>query len=322
MKTTIYVMTHRKFQMPEDPVYRPLHVGRALGADLGYPGDDTGDHISELNPYYGELTGLYWLWKNCHDVDNIGICHYRRYFWNDNKELLTAADYEQILSECDILVSNAITVDGTYLEYFGRAHNIRDMELTGEVIRELYPEDYPFFCRVMKGNRQYYGNLCAMKKALFDEYCQWLFSIFAELGDRVDVSGYDAYHKRLFGFLSENLLMVFTQARDLKVKEGKVGLVAEKAETVEFKLAVAQLVKETKFTEAQQLFYDYLKIRPDIELGLSDVRKEIPVIEEILKILVQQEQQKVENGLYGVSHDLFRLIEYVKENGVPDSGTP
>ena len=81
MKTQIFVMTHKKFNPPKDTVYVPLQVGSALNPDLGYMKDDTGDSISDLNPYYGELTGMYWLWKNYSDVDIIGICHYRRYFF-------------------------------------------------------------------------------------------------------------------------------------------------------------------------------------------------------------------------------------------------
>ena len=64
MKIHIYVMTHKKFEMPQSPLFRPLHVGRACGEDLGYPGDDTGENISAKNCYYSELTGLYWVWKN------------------------------------------------------------------------------------------------------------------------------------------------------------------------------------------------------------------------------------------------------------------
>ena len=40
MKIRIYVMTHKKFEMPQSPLFRPLHVGRACGENLGYPGDD------------------------------------------------------------------------------------------------------------------------------------------------------------------------------------------------------------------------------------------------------------------------------------------
>ena len=47
MKIRIYVMTHKKFEMPQSPLFRPLHVGRTCGEDLGYPGDDTGENISD-----------------------------------------------------------------------------------------------------------------------------------------------------------------------------------------------------------------------------------------------------------------------------------
>ena len=89
MSTKIFTMTHRKFNAPEDPIYVPLHVGRALTDDFGYPGDDTGESISASNPYYGELTGVCWVWKNIQDADNIGICHYRRFFVNERRELIS-----------------------------------------------------------------------------------------------------------------------------------------------------------------------------------------------------------------------------------------
>ena len=95
MKVKIFTMTHKKFQEPEDDVYVPLHVGRAGKEDLGYQGDDTGDSISEWNHYYGELTGVYWAWKNETEADIIGICHYRRFFLNKQSQLLSGSEYEE-----------------------------------------------------------------------------------------------------------------------------------------------------------------------------------------------------------------------------------
>lgn len=83
MSMRIYTMTHKKFTPLPDPLYVPLHVGRACGENLGYLGDDTGEQISALNCYYSELTGFYWIWKNCHDADYVGTCHYRRYLINE-----------------------------------------------------------------------------------------------------------------------------------------------------------------------------------------------------------------------------------------------
>ena len=88
MSVTLFTMTHKKFQEPEDAIYVPLHVGHACGEDFGYAGDDTGDNISEKNCYYGELTGVYWVWKNVHTTDYVGICHYRRYFCTEEGWIL------------------------------------------------------------------------------------------------------------------------------------------------------------------------------------------------------------------------------------------
>lgn len=311
MKTQIFVMTHKKFDVPQDEIYVPLHVGRALAEDLGYLGDDTGDSISEQNRYYGELTGLYWLWKNYHDVDIIGICHYRRYFVDGQRNFLTKEGYEKALENADILVSEARYAEGSYIDYYGEAHNVEDLLAAGGVIREQYPSDYPAFCQALEESKYYYGNLCVTTKKLFDEYCEWLFSIFFELQKRVDVSSYDSYHQRLFGFLSEELLRVFILARKLKVAEGNIGLTAEKAETVELKLAMSQLVKMGQFSEARELFYGFLKMRPDVRLELSDVRREIPDIELILYIL-EQETERNSQGFYSVSHDLKELITHIR----------
>ena len=79
MSVRIFTITHKPFTPPNDPLYVPLHVGRANTEDLGFLGDDTGDSISVLNPCFCELTGMYWMWKNL-KADYLGLAHYRRHF--------------------------------------------------------------------------------------------------------------------------------------------------------------------------------------------------------------------------------------------------
>lgn len=313
MSTRIYVMTHKPFCPPDDPIYIPLHVGRAGKADIGYQGDDTGEHISDLNCYYGELTGLYWLWQNLDFDGNIGICHYRRYFVDENGELLHEADYDRILSEYDMITSCKMGTPKPYRDYYAEAHNLLDLEQEGEVIRDIFPEDYPAFEQVMGGKENYFGNLMAAPKKQLDAYCEWLFTIFAELGTRIDLNRYaDAYHRRVFGFLSEQLLLVWVTARGLRTYGCPICITDEKAETQELKLAVGQLLKERRVGEARQLFYEILKVRPDIRLEHSDLRSEVPLIELILYICECEETCGIE-GMLDYSLNLWDLIVHIRK---------
>ena len=93
----IVIAMHKPFQVADGTDYVPLQVGadgkkgirvkdcpgahlhkehQETGAILR---DDDGDNISAKNPYYCELTGLYFAWKNI-KADAIGLVHYRRYF--------------------------------------------------------------------------------------------------------------------------------------------------------------------------------------------------------------------------------------------------
>ena len=64
-------------------LFFPVQAGAALSSqDLGIAKDNDGTHISEKNPYYSELTALYWAWKNT-SSDYVGLMHYRQFFSND-----------------------------------------------------------------------------------------------------------------------------------------------------------------------------------------------------------------------------------------------
>lgn len=58
-----------------------------------------------------------------------------------------------------------------------------------------------------------------MKKILFDEYCSWLFSILFELEKRIDITNYNQYEARVFGFISERLFNAWLEKQQLNVKE-------------------------------------------------------------------------------------------------------
>ena len=230
MDIKILVATHKKYWMPDDDdVYLPIHVGREGKADLGYLGDNTGENISAKNANYCELTGLYWAWKNL-KCDYIGLCHYRRYFAGKNLHtnntekkkavILHRQDYEKLLREYDVIlpVKRNYYIE-TVRSQYEHAHNKRDLNEAEKIVTELYPEYSEAFAKVMGRTKLHILNMFVMNKALFDEYCSWLFSILFELEKRIDITNYNKYEARVFGFISERLFNVWLEKQQLNVKE-------------------------------------------------------------------------------------------------------
>ena len=271
MHIQIFTMTHKPFSVPSDPMYVPLQVGRALHDDLGYIGDDTGDNISALNGYYSELTGVYWVWKNVTDADYVGICHYRRYLLNDAGFVFTQGELQSLLQDYDILTSKRLTLNFSYAYGFGENHSPEDLAVASDVIAELYPDFYPLYARRLQENHTYFGNMMLCSKVLFDEYCAFLFPIFRAMHPRLTWDDYDDYHKRLYGFISEFLLMVWCEYRHLRVKECKVGLIGEKKETKETIDRLLNYLHKKDISGAKAYFLSVKEKRPDILMEASDI---------------------------------------------------
>ena len=284
MRLRIYAMTHKEFDPPADSMYQPLHVGHARATcDWGYMGDDTGENISHLNCYYSELTGHYWLWKNCSDVDYIGTCHYRRYLINEQEKVFTKKEYEHLLKNYDLITTKRVVLNNSYYYGFSANHNIKVLDCTGEVIRDLYPEYYETFTALVHKNETYFGNMFVTSKKLFDAYAQWLFAIFAEVEKRIDLdTDEDAYHKRVLGFISEFLLLVWVRVNHLSVYECKVGMLGEKAETRELKEHLAEYFRNKDIDGAMQYFMQVKAARPDVMMEASDVTGELRLCMQII----------------------------------------
>ncbi|MES2417823.1 MAG: DUF4422 domain-containing protein [Bacteroidota bacterium] len=80
---TIFSVFHKDYPQPNCDFIKPIQVGKGLTElDLGFLKDNIGPNISSKNPYFCELTALYWIWKNLDQIESefIGLAHYRRYF--------------------------------------------------------------------------------------------------------------------------------------------------------------------------------------------------------------------------------------------------
>ncbi|MCI8634870.1 MAG: DUF4422 domain-containing protein [Eubacterium sp.] len=282
MSVRIFSITHKPFTPPADPMYIPLHVGRANAADFGFQGDDTKDNISSLNPYFCELTGMYWLWKNYHESDFIGICHYRRYLIDENGSLYTAPRLEELLTHYDMITTKLLTLTCSYYDGFGENHHLKDLITTGDVIREKYPKYAKTFDTLVHGTHTYFGNIFITSKERYDSYCSWLFDILFEVQRRTDFTGYNDYNKRLFGFLSEFLQTVWVRHNSLRVLECKVGMIGEKYETRKLREQMAAFLEKRDYEQAGQYFLACYQKRPDVLMEASDVTGELRLCMQII----------------------------------------
>ncbi len=229
MNIKIIIATHKSYDMPNDSVYLPLHVGREGREALPYTPDNTGENISEKNRSFCELTGLYWAWKNL-DCDYLGLVHYRRYFTVRNKiyqkkhtpmeSVLTEREVKKLLSEHDIIMPKKrhYYIETLYSHY-AHTHYAEHLDITRKVIQEKCPDYLEAFDSVMKQTSGYMFNMYIMRKDLSDAYCEWLFDILFELERRMEGQEYSAFQWRLYGRVSELLLNVWLLKQDKPVKE-------------------------------------------------------------------------------------------------------
>lgn len=228
----IAVATHKAYRMPTDPVYMPLHVGKALHPelDLGFAGDDTGDNISELNASYSELTGLYWLWKNC-DATYKGLVHYRRHFASpsftkrlkarDRFDRIASGDeIRSVLQTSDILVPKKRNYYiETIYSHYSHTFDGCQFDETRKILQEQCPEYVRAFDDLMVSRSAHIFNMFVMSNELVDEYCSWMFPIIKELTERIPIEQYDAFGARYPGRVSERLLDVWLNTHGCKYAE-------------------------------------------------------------------------------------------------------
>lgn len=223
----LIVATHKNYDMPLDSLYLPIQVGAEGKKDIGYTKDNTGENISLKNPYYCELTGLYWAWKNL-EADYIGLCHYRRYFKGNlaftvngkSKKILSDRQIEKLLDKTDIILPKKrhYYIETLYSHYDHTMY-VEPLDITGDIIKEYYPDYYKEFENLKKRRSAHMFNMFVMKKEILNEYLEWMFDILSKLENKVDASKYDSFHARFYGRVSELLLDVWINTKGYNYKE-------------------------------------------------------------------------------------------------------
>ncbi len=224
-KLKIFIIGHKEFSIPKSDVLTPVQAGAAINKSIiGFLQDNKGEHISDKNTYYCELTAQYYAVKN-EDADYYGFFHYRRYLNFSNKtsnkpyvyypgavadlgDFINLGSAQSVVSEYDLLLPRPENVYKTPYEHYVESPQHKEkkaLENVLEIVREFYPqmgediEDYVF-----KNTEQVFGNIYIMKKDLAHDYLDFLVKVFTEFDKR-----YKDVQPRTQGFLAERLFGVY-----------------------------------------------------------------------------------------------------------------
>ena len=252
-KLEIYISHYKEYYRYNGDHFKHYFVGNKLNSKNNFmklPGDDTGDNISDKNENFNEATLLYWVWKNT-TQDYVGFSHYRRFLvYNDMKnekanKILNAllrmtsksnnrknklidmklddfnSKIHKDLEKYDIILPQPSIMPLTLKEQYAHHHVEEHYNEVGKIISEKYPEIYPSFINASNKNTFYIANMFIMKRPLFEEFCEFLFTILFELENRILIPE-DNEQKRVFGFISERIFTIFMEyilkERSLKIR--------------------------------------------------------------------------------------------------------
>ena len=201
-------------------------IRMTLGKD-----DAVGKNISHLNYWFGQTTGLYWIWKN---VDNpvIGLNTYRL-FWDEMEFDDLNFDESMLIIPKAVEVNDAIRnpyhKDYNILTHFMHCHgeivlsllyglcNLYDVFITSDMIDKLKTQTriHPF--NMFISSKKTLDTICNILFTVLDKYYENYGFLFSAIETNIG-------QNRLLDFLAERLLhIIYTNSSHflpgIKVKE-------------------------------------------------------------------------------------------------------
>ena len=165
--------------------------------------DSTDDNISCENGIYGELAGLYWVWKNA-TSEYFAFFHYNKYLdIKENKAI------EALNGHYDMIVAK----QGTFID-----HAFPD-EYSAflEEIRKYNSDFFDIYCKVLNagGSGHFSGqNMFIAKREIVDEYCEFLFGLLKHVRTSIGEGQTNPNDKRYCAYFAERLLTPWLIYRD------------------------------------------------------------------------------------------------------------
>ncbi len=176
-----------------------------------------GDNIDFLNPWYCELTGLYYLWKHVDDKI-VGLEHYRRYFVNDKGNLLSENEINEILKNNDIICHESNTDQND----FWAKCRVRKMNLLKRyliLIKTFNPEMFNTYNEYIKKESYIQNNMFICKKSLVNEYLTFLYESLNSFYEAE--KQFNKLEPREIGYIAEYFFGAYLQYKKYKLYKCK-----------------------------------------------------------------------------------------------------
>lgn len=183
--------------------------------DNGWKMDDEGDNISPLNSVFGDLTALYWMWKNAKD-DFIGICQYRRPWVEE--DVANAENGVLYVPEPALFGNMRHQYESSHQQFPAYQFSIdlakrNRIPLTVNMLEHSWNQGVFHGCNMARG-----------PKWLFDKYCELVFETMMPFYEenKALCDSLQGYQRRSIAFAAERMITALLIYRNHFFGEGKI----------------------------------------------------------------------------------------------------
>lgn len=176
-----------------------------------------GENIDNLNPWFCELTGLYWIWKNSKE-DIVGLEHYRRYFVNQRNQLLSEDEIRTILEANDIICVRAnYSYRNPPKTWLIKTDKWNEMQKFLIFCKNYIGQEYYDACiEHLNGDWHALGNMFISRKEVIDKYCSFIFDVLTAYMEAEKHYGREL-PRRIIGYFTEFLFGAWLIYNKMKI---------------------------------------------------------------------------------------------------------
>lgn len=160
--------------------------------------DASGENISDLNPWYCELTAGYWIYKNDTIHDYVGLYHYSRglSLSDEQLEAMVRKNVDVILPVPYIWRHEMAAVCFLYIDVILPAISRVSIEYLSSA--DLFFSEKIFFA----------GNIVIARREIYVEYYDWMFRVLREC-EKIKRESEVQIEPRIWGYYGEVLTTIY-----------------------------------------------------------------------------------------------------------------